>query len=248
MKSLHYFFSSVLACGFLFGKATAYLVQQSVTNGRRNDISSRYISHHRMAVMEVSDGEDRLLNVLDKLRNIIDPDAGNDIVSARQVSQLKVTDDGAIAFSLVVQSLKSPVNEEIKKLCTAELIDLPWVKEININFIEISASPVEERSIVDDVRAPIIGDPTSQKAGGMANIKHTIAVSSCKGGVGKSTVAVNLAFTLMKAGAKVGILDADIYGPSLPTVSHIVLNYKRCVGLPTLVAIETPSSNINLIR
>ena len=239
MKALDYFFSSGLVCGFLFSKSTAYIVQQSVTNRKSNDIFSRYVSHHRMAVMEVSDGEDRLLNVLDKLKNIIDPDAGNDIVSARQVSQLKVTDDGAIAFSLVVQSLKSPVNEEIKKLCTAELIDLPWVKEININFIEISASPVEERSIVDDVRAPIIGDPTSQKAGGMANIKHTIAVSSCKGGVGKSTVAVNLAFTLMKAGAKVGILDADIYGPSLPTVSYILFNYKRCVGLLSLVAIET---------
>ena len=215
-----------------FSPASSFKLATSRVGCRANNC--RDITGPRMAVLEVSDGDDRLTAVFDKLRNVIDPDIGNDIVSARKVVDVNLSADGIINFALVVQSLKSPMNEEIKKLCISELSGITWLKEVNINIVEISDTPAAAVKETEAAPRPtVIGDPTSQRAGGMANVKHTIAVSSCKGGVGKSTVAVNLAFTLSRAGARVGILDADIYGPSLPTVSmrsnsvHLLQTWKK---------------------
>ena len=163
------------------------------------------------AVMEVSDGgNDKTSLVANRLRNVIDPDAGDDIVTAGQVGNLVVQDNGNIAFSLIVQNIKSPVNEEMIRLCKSEIATLSWAKEVTIDLIDVASVQPPTTTTTSQ---PTIGDPTAQKPGGMNEIKHIIAVSSCKGGVGKSTVAVNLAYTLQRAGAKVGILDADIYGP-----------------------------------
>ena len=80
---------------------------------------------------------------------------------------------------------------------------MPWANSVNVT---IAPQKVETEG------------KTSARMQGLADVKHIVAVSSCKGGVGKSTVAVNLAFSLANLGLKVGIFDADLYGPSLPTM------------------------------
>jgi metal-sulfur cluster biosynthetic enzyme len=221
MKLTYIFCSMLTYTNIVIDIAEAFSYRRVLPALKKSNCASLRITKY-MAVIEVGDGDDKIASILDKLRKVIDPEVGNDIVSARQVLELELSDGGDVGFSLVVQNLKSPINEELKKLCIAELTELTWAKQITIKFVEFTEPlPVIESSKEAEPQKPVIGDPTAQKAGGMANIKYTIAVSSCKGGVGKSTVAVNLAYTLQKAGARVGILDADIYGPSLPTVSNL---------------------------
>ncbi|KAG2448417.1 hypothetical protein HYH02_006309 [Chlamydomonas schloesseri] len=140
--------------------------------------------------------------VLGQLRNVIDPDFGEDIVACGFVKELAIDEAaGAVSFTLELTTPACPVKEMFQRQSTEFVKALPWVRDVAIKMTSQPAKPLL---------------PESGRPGGLAKVRHIIAVSSCKGGVGKSTVSVNLAYTLAQMGAKVGIFDADVYGPSLP--------------------------------
>jgi len=135
--------------------------------------------------------------VLDALRSVMDPDLHRDIVSLGFVRNLSI-DRGAIAFDVNLTTPACPVKDRLREQSRDAVLAIPGATDVRVNMTA-------------EVRRP----PTPS-AQALQNVRNIIAVGSGKGGVGKSTVAANLAASLAKSGARVGLLDADIYGPSIP--------------------------------
>jgi len=140
--------------------------------------------------------------VFDALRHITEPGHHADIVSRGQVHDLKI-DAGRVFFKVRLSTDRGEVMEAVRGLCEQALEGIAGVETIEVAFEAHLPQPREA--------------PTDVALGG---VKHLIAISSCKGGVGKSTVAVLLAKALQRAGHAVGLLDADVYGPSAPSLLH----------------------------
>ena len=163
--------------------------------------------------------------ILDSLKEVIDPDSGKDIVSAGMIKGLQ-TKDGHVAFAIEVDQDKGAGLEPLRKEAEEAVHELGGV--ISATVVLTADLPAQGPGQgppppspggpppVDHGGAP--GGPTAALMPGVASI---VAVASGKGGVGKSTTAVNLALGLAAAGHKTGLLDADIYGPSLPRMMGI---------------------------
>lgn len=136
--------------------------------------------------------------VLAALRGIVDPDLHKDIVTLGFVQDLQVQ-DGTVAFQIQLTTPACPVRDEMEREARERVGALPGVERVEVSMT--SSVP----------RAPV-----GMEEHVLPGVRHAVAVASGKGGVGKSTVAVNIAASLAADGARVGLLDADIYGPSIP--------------------------------
>ncbi len=138
--------------------------------------------------------------VLDALKVVQDPDLHRDIVSLGFIKDLSIS-GGKVAFTIELTTPACPVKDQMRDQARAAVLAIPGVSDVNVNM---SASVRTTGIGGEGPRAPLAG------------VKNIIAVGAGKGGVGKTTVAVNLAIALAKAGGRVGMIDGDIYGPNVP--------------------------------
>jgi len=137
--------------------------------------------------------------ILQALRVVVDPDIRKDIVSLGFVKDLSIS-GSRVAFTIELTTPACPVKDQLRDQASAAVRSLPGVSDVEVTL----TAKVRSASAPEAGRPPLVG------------VKNVIAVGAGKGGVGKTTVAVNLALSLARCGSRVGVLDGDIYGPNVP--------------------------------
>jgi len=143
-------------------------------------------------------------SVLDALRTVQDPDFHKDVVSLKLVKDVRI-DGGRVAFTIELNTPTSPHRDQIRDQARAAVGRVPGVSAVDV-------------TMTFKVR-PVMGSDFSKQA--VPGVRNVIAVGAGKGGVGKTTVSVNLAIALSQAGARVAMIDGDIYGPNVPIMLGI---------------------------
>lgn len=160
-------------------------------------------------------------DVLEVLKTVSDPDKGADIVSLGMVAGL-VVKDGNVGFSIEVEPERGPQLEPLRQAAEAAVDTLPGVLSVTaVLTAERAAAPQPQQGQGGGHGHAHAHGPEQQAAPLAPGVKNIVAVASGKGGVGKSTTAINLALGLAASGLRVGMLDADIYGPSQPRMMGV---------------------------
>ncbi len=142
-------------------------------------------------------------DILNALRSVMDPDLNRDVVSLGFIKDMKI-DGGTVSFKLELTTPACPLKAQLKAASEEAVRKISGVKEV-----------------VVDVTSKVVPHRVEEKGELLPGVKNIVAITSGKGGVGKSTVSVNLAVALAKCGARVGLLDTDIYGPSIPIMMGV---------------------------
>lgn len=140
--------------------------------------------------------------VLRELSKVQEPELHKDLVSLNMIQDLRI-DGSSVSFKVILTTPACPLRSVIEKEARQAVLAIPGIKEVAITMDALVPSDGRSRGLLN------------------LPVKNAVAIASGKGGVGKSTVAVNVAVALAQAGASVGLLDADIYGPNIPTMMGV---------------------------